>query len=155
MKTANIATVQLNSPDGNVLTRIVPAEGGMLAFVTPANPLSSATTYTIALTGIQDAQGLMLADSFISFTTVGKKDSAATGGAIVGTGAAGGSNDSSAQKLPPLKAPKGVTALQAGPGWALSFMHYCTNTWTNPISDESFSHPGSPGGRCGCNTGPM
>lgn len=36
-----------------------------------------------------------------------------------------------------------------------SFMHYCTNIWTNPVSDESFSHPGSPGGRCGCNTGPM
>jgi len=111
MKSANAGTVQLNGPDGNVLTKVVPAEGGMLAFVTPANPLSSATTYTLALTGIVDPQAMNLADTYITFTTVGEKDSNGTGGSNIGTGTTGGATDSTTQKLPPLTAPPGVTAL--------------------------------------------
>ena len=34
-------TVTLNAPDGPVTARVVPAEGGSLAFVYPANPLQS------------------------------------------------------------------------------------------------------------------
>jgi len=111
MKAANVSTVQLNSPDGNVSAKVVPAEGGMLAFVTPANPLGSATTYTLALTGIVDPQGMNLVDTYLTFTTAGNKNSNGTGGSNAGVGTAGGTTDPTAPKLPPLKAPPGVTAL--------------------------------------------
>jgi RHS repeat-associated protein len=111
MKSANTGTVQLSDTGGNVSAKVVPAEGGMLAFVAPENSLNLATTYTLSLMGVQDAQGIALPDSYISFTTVGKKDSTVTQGAVPGAGSVGGSVDSSGQKLPPLTAPVGVTAL--------------------------------------------
>jgi len=48
----------------------------------------------------------------------------------------------------------GVTA---GLGAGFGFAHYCTNTWTYPVSNNSFSNPGTPspaGRNCRCNTGP-
>src|SRR5439155_14092365 len=74
-KSANVQTVQLSGPDGNlVLAAVVPAEDGMLVFVTPASALSLDSSYTISIRGVTDAAGTALPDTYIRFTTVGKKD---------------------------------------------------------------------------------
>jgi hypothetical protein len=46
-------------------------------------------------------------------------------------------------------------SVTAGPAPGIGFFHYCTNTWTNPVSDASFPSSGKLAGRnCGCAVGP-
>ena len=47
--------------------------------------------------------------------------------------------------------------ITAGLGFGLGVSHYCTNTWTNPVSDPSFPSSdmsGRKGGGSGCHAGP-
>lgn len=132
---ANSVTLLLSGPDGTVPTKVVPAEGGMLAFVMPAIALAANTKYTLSLSGIQDARGAILSDTYISFTTAGKKDTTNAGG-IVASGVGGNGGTDSAQKLPPLKAPAGVTALA---GQALTLDGGPLQNVTFRIEDTSIS----------------
>ena len=95
------------STDGNVVpAKIIPAEGGMLLFITPQVPLLTGTAYTATLNGLTDSSGQEMASIQVSFTTVGLAASAATSSA-----SSADQSDTSASQLPPLQAPKGVTAL--------------------------------------------
>jgi RHS repeat-associated protein len=47
-----------------------------------------------------------------------------------------------------------MLSVTAGPVGGIGFAHYCTNTWTNPVSDASFMPPGG-GNSCGCSTAPQ
>jgi len=67
--TVNADTVSLTGPYGRVETRVVPAEGGKLAFVTPKSPLFPGATYTASLAGSTDKEGLALESSIITFTS--------------------------------------------------------------------------------------
>ena len=69
METVNAATVTFISPFGRVEARIIPAEGGMLAFITPRSLLIPGTTYFVSLSGLSNGSNLTLADTTISFTT--------------------------------------------------------------------------------------
>lgn len=114
--TVNASTTRLSSSQGDVQARIVPAEGGMLAFISPNAALDAGTFYTLSLTGLTDKSGQALPETQISFTTaVSSSDTGAnSGGAgIVGTPSGSGSDpfDSSSRKLPPLRAKPGETAL--------------------------------------------
>ncbi|PYR97132.1 MAG: hypothetical protein DMG12_24820, partial [Acidobacteria bacterium] len=69
------------------------------------------TAYTLALRGLQDPQGANLAETYLTFTTLDKKDAKENDAAARHSAAADRAADSSAGNLPPLKAPPGVTAL--------------------------------------------
>lgn len=110
-----ISGVTLSGPQGQVDARVVPAEGGMLIFVSPRQTLDQGTSYTLSLAGLVDDSGQLLPEQNIVFTTTGtQNNSAGAGTGIMGTGASGGSSDplnSPFRSLPPLKAKTGVTAL--------------------------------------------
>ncbi len=110
--TINSSTAILTGPSGPFAANVIPAEGGMLAFVTPSSPLLAGTSYTVSLSGLTDLNGNPLPETLVTFTTAGSPDAAG-----IPFGPSGGNNaetnglDSPFLKLPPLQAAPGVTAL--------------------------------------------
>jgi YD repeat-containing protein len=107
VQSVNPADIRLTGPNGEVATRVVPAEGGMLAFVTPISALQPGTSYLLTADSSVDAEGLQLVQKTISFTTAGSQNSSSNGS----TQSAAQSPQQSVDLLPPLQAPPGVTAL--------------------------------------------
>ncbi len=113
----NPSTITLNGPRGEVATKIVPAEGGRLAFITPLPSLEPGTTYTVSVAGATKATDILV-PSLFSFTTVGKETGKDYGdedwipdaGNLRGDWRSKGVS-SEAQSLPALQAEPGVTAL--------------------------------------------
>jgi hypothetical protein len=123
--TVNSATATLEGPNGPQTSSVVPAEGGMLAFITPASSLQPGTTYTVKLSGML-AQNRLALDSptTFSFTTGGGSGGGANEALSTSSNEFGADSvwlptsdwlthlpASPWQSLPPLKAPSGVTAL--------------------------------------------
>jgi RHS repeat-associated protein len=71
METVNVETVTLTGPGGTVPAKVVPAEGGMLAFITPKTLLAPGVVYTVRLSGPTDQGGIALPETAFSFSTVG------------------------------------------------------------------------------------
>jgi RHS repeat-associated protein len=69
VETVNSDTVTLSGPNGIEQIKVVPAEAGMLAFITPKVALLPGTTYTVTLNGPSDGEGFLLPVSSFSFTT--------------------------------------------------------------------------------------
>ncbi|PYX74081.1 MAG: hypothetical protein DMG78_07470, partial [Acidobacteria bacterium] len=118
VQTVSISTVVLSSSQGTVAAKVVPAEGGMLAFVSPEEVLSPGTAYTLSFEGLADNSGQALTDPQILFTTAGTANDNGTGTGVVGTtgGTGGGAGAGDPQNspwrdLPPLQAKPGMTAL--------------------------------------------
>ncbi|HET9712240.1 MAG TPA: DUF6531 domain-containing protein, partial [Pyrinomonadaceae bacterium] len=116
IQTINASTITLNGPYGGVATRIVPAEGGRLAFLTPLTTLEPGTTYTVNFEGATEPAGVVVPALF-SFTTAGDtgnryddEDWIPDAGNLRGDWRSKRVN-SEAQSLPPLQAAEGVTAL--------------------------------------------
>jgi RHS repeat-associated protein len=124
MSSLNVNTISLRSSTGYVSVSVVPADDGILAFVTPQPSLDTNTTYTLTISGAKDPSGQVLPNSNVQFAT----GDAAEGGSIAfggGTGESGatslpsgntGSNRGDApvsdfRRLAMLKAPESVTAL--------------------------------------------
>ena len=116
VQSLSAATITLNGPHGALATRIVPAEGGRLAFITPLPALDPGTTYTVNFAGATDAAGVAT-PSLFSFTTAGD-----TGNRLSDEDWIPDANNlrgnwrskpvnSEAQSLPALQAAEGVTAL--------------------------------------------
>ena len=103
--TVNSSNISLTTSQGALNIKVVPAEGGRLAFVSPQAVLASDAIYTLSLQSLKDSSGQALPSTAIEFATVG----GATGGA--GAGGTGSGLDSPWRNLPPLSAPSGVTAL--------------------------------------------
>jgi len=105
-------TVSLSAEGTSVAAQVVPAEGGMLAFLTPAEALTAGTTYTLAINGATNPSGGQIESASISFTTT---DNSAGGvAAVAGTGVGDderGPLDNTAFRLPALRARAGETAL--------------------------------------------
>ena len=140
VETLNEETVTLVGPDGQSVAAVVPAEGGMLGFVTPAEQLRVGATYTLSLNGATDNSGQSLAPLTVTFTTV-QPEEQEHAPADEHDGHAGHTHDSEAgegehdeerwkpdaknpyrdwrsnrgespwQKLPPMQAAPGVTAI--------------------------------------------
>ena len=113
----NANTIVLRSSLSNVAIQVVPAEGGMLAFVTPRDPLQNGTVYTLTISGATDSAGEAVPTATILFTTVEAAHGGSTGTdstASAGSGpaeAAPSGLSSEWRKLPMLKAEAGMTAL--------------------------------------------
>ena len=65
----NAVNVTLIGPSGLVSGKVVGAEGGLLAFLTPTVELAPATTYTAFVQGVKDSTGAEVPSSTIRFTT--------------------------------------------------------------------------------------
>jgi RHS repeat-associated protein len=63
-------SITLRTSRGQVAIQVVPAEAGMLAFITPQSPLQYGTAYTLSVSGATDNTGQRLPDSTIVFSTV-------------------------------------------------------------------------------------
>jgi len=109
--------IRLNGPQGALAIRIVPAEGGRLAFITPLLSLEPGTTYTVSFAGASEATTVVV-PSLFSFTTAGKEngnrsedeDWIPDASNLRGNWRSKGVS-SEAQSLPPLQAEPGITAL--------------------------------------------
>jgi len=112
VQTVNANAFSLSSGEGIVDSKIIPAEDGMLAFVTPTSPLSDGTTYTLTVSGAKDSSGNEIQSTSIIFTTAGTPAPplAAGNGGTSGEDGSGPLNDTF-HRFPPLQAPHGVTAL--------------------------------------------
>jgi RHS repeat-associated protein len=71
MTSVSATTVTLQGPDAVVSAKVIAAEGGMLAFVTPSSPLLAGTSYTVDIAGVVDSSNQSVAYSEFAFTTVG------------------------------------------------------------------------------------
>lgn len=105
METINTDSVTLSTSEGAVAVKVVPAEGGMLAFVTPQAALAPGTAYTLSVSGAADNAVQPLPGLNLLFTTQGDNDTANS------QDASGDPMNSPSRKLPPLQAPAGETAL--------------------------------------------
>jgi len=125
--TVNANTIVLADGQGRIESKVVPAEGGMLAFVTPTAPLRSGVTYTVSLTGAADPDGSLLQPATVEFTTVVEERPR---GRVWVPGDQNFNGDwtsglprSEWQDLPAYQAPFGVTALSGQvlrvDGWPL------------------------------------
>ena len=113
VQSVNQATAVLSGPSGQINATVVPAEGGILAFVTPSGGLAAGTSYTLSLTGLSNLSGQSLTNTLIMFTTAGT-NSAGTDSSLNGTPVtSSGSNPTnpSTQTPLPLIAPSGITAI--------------------------------------------
>jgi RHS repeat-associated protein len=68
-ETVTDETVTLLGPGGAIAASVVSAEGGLLAFVTPKQPLLPASSYTLFVKGASDASQRPLPFTAIAFTT--------------------------------------------------------------------------------------
>jgi RHS repeat-associated protein len=110
--TVNSGTVKLTGPSGPLAAKVIPAEGGMLAFVTPQSALIADTSYTLSLTRLSDPIGNALPQTLVTFTTAGSADTTGLPFGPDGTNNSGTNGmNSGFQQMPPLQAPPGVTAL--------------------------------------------
>ena len=72
----NANTVTLSASQGSAITiAVVPAEGGMLAFITPQDSLQNGTAYALTISGATDNSGTVLPDTSLTFTTAIISDS--------------------------------------------------------------------------------
>ncbi|MGH8244957.1 MAG: DUF6531 domain-containing protein, partial [Gammaproteobacteria bacterium] len=119
VKTVDAGSVRLSSPSGDVEAKIVPAEGGMLAFITPKQSLDPGTAYTVRIAGPLDQSYLSVTHASFTFTTAGERerDRSANPTDSEDWDSNGrdnwrtGRGPSQWQSLPPLQAAPGVTAL--------------------------------------------
>jgi len=106
VSTVNTSNIGLTTSQGSsVNVKVVPAEGGRLAFITTQAALISDTIYTLSLANLTDPTGQALPSTTIEFATVESISGAG------GTGDTGSGLESPWLNLPPLSAPPGVTAL--------------------------------------------
>ncbi len=107
VQSVSATTVQMSGPGGRVSARVVPAESGMLVFLTPGSQLLPGTTYTVTLSGITDLEGATLDGETLSFKTAGDPNDNSDNF----DNWSGGPENSPWRKLAPLKARPGVTAI--------------------------------------------
>jgi RHS repeat-associated protein len=130
--TVNAETVTLNGQDGTIPAKVIPTENGKSAFVTPDSPLQRGVTYIVLVAGPVDTINRPLTSTTITFSTTGagetqgeqtdpQERSNDTSGPDTEKWTPDSNNlngnwhsnlpESHWQKLPPLQAGLGVTAL--------------------------------------------
>ena len=120
--TLNVQSVTLSTSDEAIEGKVVPAEGGIVCFITPQSPLAPGTTFVVTIDGARDWNGNPLPTTLFSFTTEtvpseqtpdtsGDGDLWVPGAQNFDGSWKSGQGQSPLQALPPLEAQTGVTAL--------------------------------------------
>jgi YD repeat-containing protein len=109
MESITDQAIILNGPSGMVEAKIVGAEAGMLAFITPQSPLLPGTTYLVRLSGAVDADGTSVVFKEFTFTTAGDAPQSDIWNPTLDWMTH--NSPSAWQNLPPLRARAGVTAI--------------------------------------------
>jgi RHS repeat-associated protein len=120
--TLNSQSVSISDMHGSKSARVVAVEDGMLIFLSPNSVLENGSMFTVTINGASNLSRLPLAPSSFSFTTAppssdgsDKSNSGDTPWVPNASNFDGnwksGDVKSTAQKLPPLQAKKGITAL--------------------------------------------
>ncbi len=114
MASVNAAAAILQGPDGIVSAKVVAAEGGMLAFITPASSFLPGTAYSVKLSGIADAANQSVAYAEFFFSTTGEAPASSPYDAEEWSPTSDWQTHrapSKQESLPDLQAPPGSTAL--------------------------------------------
>ena len=74
VETVNAHSISLSGSEGTLEAKVVPAESGRLAFVTPKVPLLPGMTYTVSVSDAIDESGATIAPASSSFTTKGNSE---------------------------------------------------------------------------------
>jgi RHS repeat-associated protein len=113
----NTSNIVLRDSSGNPVQTVVSGvENGRLVFVVPSSPLQFGMTYLLTLDQLVDLNGQLLDTKTIQFTTQDDPQDSSDEEWIPGAEDFNGqwhshTGPSEWQKLPPLKAPNGITAL--------------------------------------------
>jgi len=117
LETVNAQNVTLIGSGSSIAVKVVPAENGMLAFVTPIESLAAGSMYTLSISNAADKDGFPIPPTSITFMTVGgeiqehaKHQAQPTTDAPEFDTPQPANADNRWQSLPPLLAPPGVTA---------------------------------------------
>jgi hypothetical protein len=119
-QTLNQATVTLAGPGGEVDVTVVAAEGGRLAFITPNTSLEPNSSYLVTVDGVRDRRNRSFPVLSVTFTTtdpltlpIDAVDDGVWDPRLDGSFAGWRKNTPATrwQKLPPLRAEPGVTAV--------------------------------------------
>lgn len=134
MSTITPDSISLETAEGRIPVKIVPTEEGQLLFLTPQTRLQPDSAYAVRINGVQDSNGNWLSPTTISFRTetggtppAAKSQQKTNQAASTGLGSTDGRSNPTAKPnsvdtaraaryspwrdLPPLQAPRGVTAL--------------------------------------------
>jgi RHS repeat-associated protein len=119
VETLNTHSMTLSNSYGPIEVRVVPAEAGRLAFVTFLSPLLPGLIHTLSISGAKDAAGVELPLTTLTFSTASAGPSAESlnreqwlpDANYLQSDSNRSQSDSSWQKISPLQAPAGVTAL--------------------------------------------
>jgi hypothetical protein len=105
--TINARTIKLlDDSQLGINAKVIPAENGLLAFLTPNQVLLPSRTYTVSIDGPRDNRDMEVTPATISFTTTGAPVSPAS---VPSNVSAANTNEPS--NIPPLQGPAGVTSL--------------------------------------------
>ena len=114
MLSVNATTVTVEGPTGSMDARVVAAEGGMLAFISPSVPLTEGSTYGVKISGAVDQTSQNVAYAEFTFSTAGTGGSSGSPDGEEWTPASDWRTHrppSKYESLEDLKAAKGETAL--------------------------------------------
>jgi RHS repeat-associated protein len=103
--------LRLTHADAPVVSRAVAAEGGLLAFVTPAAPLLGDSAYRLNLDGLHDQAGRTLPSAMIEFRTAGNSVLTASAASVAATGAGAAANQTSLKTASQARIPQTGTSL--------------------------------------------
>jgi RHS repeat-associated protein len=120
--TLNTQTISLSTSQESIGVKVVPAEGGIVCFITPQVSLAPGTTFAVTIDSAKDWSGNPLAKTVISFTTQnpsnGQTPTSSGDGDLwvpnpqnFNGNWNSGQGKSPLQSLPPIEAPPGTTAL--------------------------------------------
>jgi len=152
--TVNARTIKLlDDSQLEINAKVIPAENGLLAFLTPNQPLLPSRTYTVSIDGPTDNRDMEVTPATISFTTMGAPVSSAN---VPSNISATSTNEPS--NIPPLQGPAGVTSLSgrvllssnAKPVQGVSLQLLCGATTQRTQSDVTgrFLITSIPSGHC-------
>jgi len=130
--------VALMGPAGRVGVRVVPAEGGMLAFVNPAQQLLPGASYSLVVNNIVDRNGQAMPLATLAFRTQVLAAGQRPGARVVAVGPAAGTAGQTPPTTPP--APVAIAADDDDEDWVPSGRNF-KGEWISGRAERAKNNP--------------